>query len=143
MSANREACQRLHRMVAHYLTMYAWKNQLDCIVLQRPHLDIMLGRERVKTARAEWFVEDVRPWFPYAEFLQSAQKPVASIMISRVPFDGYTSLSMSADDRVSWMNGNGIRTAIYVPGADTPTEREMVPLMALLANGLATLDDIY
>ncbi|MCE9565381.1 MAG: hypothetical protein K8U57_25430 [Planctomycetes bacterium] len=90
----REAMRNLHRVVGHYLAIYAWSNNADCIKLQGHSLKEMLGLERFKEAHWDWFKEDINPWFPHASVSWKKSHPMppkkstkllVSITVSRFP----------------------------------------------------------
>jgi hypothetical protein len=73
-------------VIGHFLALQAWTCGVDCIVLEREHLESFLGLERFKRARQEWLMEDLRPWFPHQEKIRRSgtQSSLASLFLSRV-----------------------------------------------------------
>ena len=47
---HRYACQRQHRIVAHYLAVQAWLRKLDCIVLDHVLMEMQVIRLGLSTA---------------------------------------------------------------------------------------------
>ncbi len=122
---HREFCRRQHRVIGHFLALQAWTRGVDCIVLQREHLESFLGLERFKRARQEWLMEDLRPWFPHQQKIRrfGTKSSLASLFLSRVSLDEH------------FPRGPPMTTAQRIAKFHEAT---MVSQLALLASGLAT-----
>src|SRR6266851_4509070 len=136
---HREFCRRQHRVIGHFLALQAWTRGVDCIVLQREHLESFLGLERFKRARQEWLMTDLLPWFPHQVKIHRHGTPssLASLFLSRVSLDEHFPRgSMGTAKRVAKLNPD-IRTCVFkLPGRSKAAEATVVSTLALLASGL-------
>src|SRR2546425_367851 len=80
---HREFCRRQHRVIGHFLALQAWRRAVDCIVLERQHLESFLGLERFKRARQEWLMTDLLPWFPSVAFSSRSSHCSAQVAAAR------------------------------------------------------------
>jgi hypothetical protein len=128
-------------MVAHYVAVEAWTRGLDCVVLERRHLEKMLGLERFKSVRIAWMQQDFEPWFPYQEpfFSTRARSSIGSIFLSRVPLEGVLPAgAMTVAQRVAGAGKAGIRIGVLFGNRNrsAPSESSIVSRLAVLAAGL-------
>ena len=63
----REGARRQHRAIALFAVIQCWLRSLDGLVIDRPHLERLLGLERFKATRVDWLQEDFREFFPHQE----------------------------------------------------------------------------
>jgi hypothetical protein len=139
----REACRRQHRLIGNYLAVEAWCRGLDCIVLNRLHLETLFGLTRLTKARIGWIREDLQPWFPYsAEYgwgrSRSPSWSTATLFLSRSPIKEHLPTGkMSDEDRIKRMAAGSPRTALFTRGkSKIPDDAEMVSRLARFAAGL-------
>ncbi|MGG5891124.1 hypothetical protein ACLF3G_29055 [Falsiroseomonas sp. HC035] len=142
----REACRRTHRVLAHYLAVYSWRHEVDCIVLDRKSVEGLLGIKKISVKRRTWVKADMASWFPYYETMdfQKTNAKLALMILSRFPVPSMLG-AMTTSQRVDKLNQDGRRTRLFV----LPTvpkekfgERQMLTAMNLLAAGLIPLDDL-
>ncbi len=139
---HREFCRRQHRVIGHFLALQAWTRGVDCIVLQREHLESFLGLERFKRARQEWLMEDLRPWFPHQQKIRrfGTKSSLASLFLSRVSLDEHFPRGppMTTAQRIAKLKP-AVRACVFkLPRGAKVHEATMVSQLALLASGLAT-----
>jgi hypothetical protein len=99
-NGHREFCRRQHRVLAAYLSLHVWRAGADFVVIDRRFLERWLYLKRFKKAREEWFLSDVKPWFPYCERLRIGQGTFGSYFLSRRRFDDFPSGRMDDLERV-------------------------------------------
>jgi len=63
----REGARRQHRAVALFTILQCWLRNLDGIVLDRPHLERLLGLRRFKGTRISLKEADFKEFFPFQE----------------------------------------------------------------------------
>jgi hypothetical protein len=140
--AYRDACRRHHRLIGYYLAIVAWARNLDCIVLDRSHLEKLLGLKRFKSVRVRWLCSDLRAWFPHQEayHLTRAPSSISTLFLSRVPISAHLPKgSMTAEQRLAGMAKDAPRTEMFSSSSsEIPEEAEIVLRLALFAAGLDT-----
>jgi len=110
----RDACRRLHRIIANFFAVKAWCRGVDCVILDRKVLNELLTLERIKTVRVEWMRQDMKRWFPYVHSLQYAEKDsVGSLYMSRVPIEDSMSGQMTDNQRAKKMAESGIKALVF------------------------------
>ncbi len=135
-------CRRQHRIIGHYLAVQAWVRRLDCIVLVRSDLEVLLGLRQFKSVRIESLIDDFEPWFPFHKAYYNSRAPssIGSLFLARVPIAEYLSGgTMTTEKRIVAMRPGAPRTERFSKsddGSDVPTESDMVTCLSLLAAGL-------
>lgn len=149
MNSHREACKRQHRVLGHFLAIQAWLRGLDCIVLEREHLEEFLGLERFKGTRVEWLQEDLKPWFAEQTtyFNSKSESSLHSLFLSRVSMTGWLSSdSMTTEKRISQLPERAPKTALFsskVKGKHSSfKEVDIVRYLAILDSGLLSPQDL-
>jgi hypothetical protein len=64
----REFAARRHRILAHYLETYCWRNHADCILITRYELEVYLNLEKFKSERLDWLKADIKDSFPFVTY---------------------------------------------------------------------------
>ncbi len=142
---HREYCRRQHRLLALHLSLETWRSGEDCILLDRNQLEEFSKLERFKSARVQWFLEDVEPWFKYTYPVYSGSAPdsLQSLFLSRVPIDkkfiGGIDDDVDLEELVEWMRKNNVRVNLLssISQLSPLTEEQLVARLALLSSGLA------
>ena len=138
----REACQKEHRLIGHYLAVQAWVRGLDCIVLVRHDLEALLGLKRFRSTRIQWLSDDLKPWFPFQHkyYNSNALSSINTIYLSRVDMDSFLPKgSMTTAKRLREMPESSPKTERFTIGSakrDVPTREEIVSTLAFLNAGL-------
>jgi hypothetical protein len=134
-------------MLGQYLAIQSWIRRLECIVLQRRDLEHFLGLKRFKSARVQWLLEDLTPWFPHQEahYKTGAPSSISSVYLSRVSMASHLpSGSMTVDARLQRMSPTAPKTEkFWVEGFPwrPPTEQDIVSQLAVISAGLAVPQD--
>ena len=134
----RESQARLHRILGAYLSLEAWKNGVDCVVLERKTLLSFLSLERMKNKRIDWLKSDLETLFPYASTTYySKTKAYASLYISRkkMPRNNAIWKPMSTKERVALFKREELAAKII----NLPEEKILLSRMALICNGVEEL----
>jgi hypothetical protein len=145
MEQHRENCRKQHRMIAQYLSVVAWADGLDCVVLARADMERLLGLERFKAARVGWLMHDLRPWFAHqkAYYSTRASGSIHSLFLSRVPIDKHLPEGpMPTARRIAQMGADTPPTRLLSKARRAPTEVQIVSQLALLAAGLTTPQEL-
>lgn len=131
----RESQRRSHKLLGVYLSLWAWKNGVDAVIVTREQLLPFLGLERMKDKRVDWLKEDVKPYFKAAWVTVSANNNVYSTLyLTRGPFPAEVKIGIMSDQkRVEAFAKAGIRAAIV----KVPKEAEIVRLLAAITHGIA------
>lgn len=139
-SPHREACRKEHRLIGHYIAIKAWIRDLDCVVLTRNDLSVLLNLERFRSERIKWLMDDLRPWFPYQEahYLSNSPSSVHSIYLSRKDISEWLPKgSMTTSERIEAMSPFSPKTELFVlPETRVPFKEEIVSFLAFLNAGL-------
>ena len=115
----RDACRRLHRVVANYFAMRAWVAGADCVVLDRKVLNPLLSLERIKEVRVEWMRADMKRWFAHIESLKYAERDsVGCLYLARVPIIDHMATTMTDKQRIKEMEAAGVKCILF----DDPTK---------------------
>jgi hypothetical protein len=61
----REGARRQHRAAAIFAVIQCWLRGLDGVVIERSHLERIIGIERFKKKRVLWLKEDFKEFFPF------------------------------------------------------------------------------
>jgi hypothetical protein len=106
----REGARRQHRVLGTFALLQCWRRGLDGIVVDREHLQRIIGLEKFKEVRIEWLLEDLEDCFPHRKnliYTGSANK-LASLYLSRKSLDGYfVDGSMEDEERVELIQRRG------------------------------------
>lgn len=131
----REAQARLHRVLGVYLSLIAWKEGVDCVVLKRESLLKFLELKRMRNARIDWLKEDLKYLFKDAHTTSYTNSGIyADLYLSRVSIpkiDGIWN-SMQTEVRVKKLTEKGIPAKII----EIPDEKNLLSKMALISNGV-------
>jgi hypothetical protein len=132
----REAARRLHRKIAVYLVLRAWRERAECIALDRTVLKPLLQLRAIQDQHVEWIKNDMAQWFPCIRGLY-AKKSVEVIYFSRVPLGRWMDGKMSDAERVRAMANDGVHAVLidYRDRLET-SEEKITAELALLAGGL-------
>jgi hypothetical protein len=108
---NREGSRRQTRSIGLFLVIYCWVRDLDAVVLNREHLERLLGLQRFKGTRVKWLQDDLKEFFPYQQFLVYPPKDsFAGFFVSRVDLsEHFPSGRMSDSRRCEIMRESGIK----------------------------------
>lgn len=143
MEDYRQACQRQHQVLGHFLAVQAWLRSVECLVLERSDLQTFFDLKRIKEERVHWLKGDLLPWFPHQYMLEQGNSGFSfhSLYLSRVPIsDWIPDGTMTTTARLNSMDENAPRTEVF---AKPPTghrrlqEKDVVRYLALLDSGLA------
>jgi hypothetical protein len=132
----REFIRRSHRLLAAYLAIHAWRNDLDCVALGRRQIVKFWGLERrVEAERLAWLRADVAGYFPHVEILSFAKGgALAAIYLARRPFPvGTFGGRLSSVERVKALTCSGISTAEMI----LPSEAQMLSILTSALHGLS------
>lgn len=122
----REGALRQHRALALFCVVQCWLRQLDGLVIDRPHLERILGLERFKKQRVTWLQEDFKDFFPYQEtfWYQRPGKPFASLYLSKQPFGDFLPVgTMSDSERISGMSKGGPKLELFKIWSEMSSEK--------------------
>jgi hypothetical protein len=80
-------------------------------VIERLHLERLIGLERFKLKRAEWLREDMKSYFPFVRTIDyvGRQNSLASLYACRIAFDLPGSRPMSTKDRLELIRHTGLK----------------------------------
>jgi hypothetical protein len=121
---DREGAKRQHRAIALFAVLQCWMRNLDGIVLDRRHLERLLGLERFRDKRMKWIEADFKDFFPTVEiyyYVEGKQK-FGSLYLSRQELKGLLpDGKMSDKRRIEEIPKNGPRLAMFKVW-DFPTE---------------------
>jgi len=134
----RESQARLHRILGAYLSLEAWKNGVDCVVLERKTLLSFLNLERMKNKRIDWLKSDLETLFPYARnTYYSKTKAYATLYISRKKIPRHSAIwkTMSTTERMALFKREGLTSKVI----NLPEEKILLSKMALICNGVEEL----
>ena len=112
----REGARRQHRAVALFAVLQCWLRNLDGIVLDRPHLERLLGLERFKGTRVFWLKRDFKEFFPFREVYNhtKAKNSFGSLYLSRCELKGVLpDGEMSDGKRIAGIPKDGPRIAMF------------------------------
>lgn len=84
----REFARRQHRILAAYAALKAWQLGVECVRVDRKHLEQLLGVKRLED-RTIWLKNDVASWFPhFTPYYHETEKTwLAGMAFSRVAFN--------------------------------------------------------
>ena len=139
---HRDYWRRQHRILAYYLAHEAWVRGLDCVALERAHLQTFLELRRFKDVHIKWPCSDVEPWFPVTVPVYANNDPnsIHSLYFSRLPIaDSVFEGVMFTIDRIAAMPRRSPKTAMLIgPGSEDefPDEATALSHLAQLAAGL-------
>lgn len=105
----REGARRQHRVVALFAVVQCWLRNLDGVVLERRHLERLLGLERFKGTRVTWLQADLKELFPHqlVYWQKGKNSSLHSIFASRAALDAVPSGSMSTAARLARTTADG------------------------------------
>jgi len=85
----REGARRQHRVIALFAVLQCWIRKLDGVVLNKSHLERLIGLKRIKRNRIRWFLEDVSEFFPYhrEHWHTNSKDSFSYLVLSRLPFE--------------------------------------------------------
>jgi hypothetical protein len=130
----REAHRRKHKLLGTFLALSAWRQGLDCVVLERGQLLPFLDLDRMQDKRVDWVKEDVKHLFPHAlNTCDSKSGVYSTLYLSRfpIPLDAHLG-SMNDAKRVEALAAGGLKSAIV----KIPKEDEIVRLLACVTHGI-------
>lgn len=137
----RDAFRRQNRMVAHWIAVKAWAQGVDCVVIDRSHIQQLYGTVVLKKKKVEWFQEDIRPWFPYQESYYYHGSLPASVFASRLPIKDFLPEGAMVDHtRIERMKHGGPNALVLrdvLKSGDLPEIDEMVKELALYSMGIS------
>lgn len=142
MKDHRQACQRQHRVLGHFLAMQAWLRGVECLALERLDLEMFLGLKRFKEERVRWVGADLKPWFPHQVILEQGSSGFSlhSLYLSRVPINQWLpDGKMTTDARIAAMASEAPKTEAFASpakGKRRLKESDIVRYLALLDSGL-------
>lgn len=86
----REGARRQHRVVALYAVLQCWVKRLDGIIIDRAHLERLLGLKRFKDTRMEWIKEDFLEYFRFVTLYKytHAENSLGSLYVSMKQMEG-------------------------------------------------------
>ncbi|HHQ4788055.1 hypothetical protein ACSZND_15835 [Aeromonas hydrophila] len=131
----RETQARLHRILGAYLSLLAWKEGVDCVVIERDSLLKFLELERMRNARIDWLKEDLKYLFKYAHTTNYTKNGnYATLYLSRVLIPNNDGIwnSMDTESRIKKLTEKGIKTKLI----EMPKEKDLLVKMALISNGV-------
>ncbi|WP_368165533.1 hypothetical protein [Aeromonas sp. R6-2] len=131
----RETQARLHRVLGAYLSLLAWKEGVDCVVIERESLLSFLELERMRNARIDWLKEDLKYLFKYAHTTNYTKNGnYATLYLSRITIPNIKGLwhSMPTNVRIEKLIENNIKTKLI----EIPKEKDLFIKMALISNGI-------
>ena len=147
----REGARRQHRTIALYAALQCWLRGLDGIVIERSHLERLIGLQRFKRTRTQWLREDVRSYFPFVETISyvKPQGSLASLYACRIAFDLHGAKALRTSERLELIRGDGVKMEALVlweqrllpSGIDSlepfvgHDERVLLACLTLLAQG--------
>lgn len=131
----REAHRRAHKLLGVYLSLWAWKQRVDCVILQREELLPFLDLDRMQDKRIDWVKEDVKYLFRHAwNTVDSKTNVYATLYLSRFPFTGAMKAGSIPDaKRVEVFAAEGLKAAI----AKIPKEAAIIRMLASVTHGIA------
>lgn len=96
----REGARRQHRVVALYAVLQCWTRRLDGLVIDRNHLERLLGLKRFKDTRMEWLRADFREYFRHVSLYKytHAENSLGSLYVSMVEMEGVLPAGTMKDD---------------------------------------------
>ena len=142
MDSHRQACQRQHRVLGHFLAIQAWLRGLECFAIERSQLEVFLGLERFKSQRIRWLKQDLAPWFPHqvAFFRSNAESSLSTLYIARVPIESWFSEeSLTTEERIAELDDNAPKTEVFSAppkGRRYLKKADIAQYLALLDSGL-------
>lgn len=138
--AYREHFRREHRRFGLFLLTRAWKQGVDCIVVDRSHLEHHFGVTRVERIRIDWMKEDLESLFPFsAPFFATKGGKFQNLFLSRVPLPTeLTRARMTVERRVKALGDQGVRTGLLprLGHEGSLTAGEVLPYLAAVVHGL-------
>lgn len=131
----RESQRRTHKLLGVYLSLLAWKQGIDCVVLEREQLLPFLDLLAMQNKRIDRVKKDVEYLFPHAFSTENSKTSVyATLYLSRLPFTPEMKTGEMTDaKRVEAFALGGIKSAIV----QIPNEQEIIRVLALVTHGIA------
>jgi hypothetical protein len=106
----REFARRQHRSLGLFLMVQCWVKQTDGLILKRVHLERLISLERFRGERMKWLKTDLKEFFPYQQPLYSGTpETLSKFLVSRVPFDQYSTEQISNPRKQVDPSTNGLR----------------------------------
>jgi hypothetical protein len=137
----RESARRSHKLLGAYLALWAWTNEVDCVVLIPTSLFSYLGlKGSMRSVRLKWMEEDLKKLFPHFKTLQSASnRSFATLILSRmeIPPNAMRG-TMNVFQRVERLEANGLKASFI----GIPPESEIIKMMAELSHGISDFSDL-
>ncbi len=130
----RDANKRSHKLLGMYLALWAWRKDIDCVVLPRSRLLPYLGLQQMRNTRIDWLTEDVKDLFRYSwRTVTTPTEVYGTLYLSRkaIPSSAKEG-SMTDDRRIELLKKAGLSAAI----AAIPPEEQIVSVLALMAHGV-------
>jgi hypothetical protein len=129
----REAHRRTHKLLGVYLALTAWKQGVDCVVLEREQLLPFLDLDLMQDKRIDWVKEDVKYLFPHACTTVDSKNVYATLYLSRLPFPREMQTGMNDSKRVETFTAGGLKAAII----KIPKEPEIIRILGSVTHGIA------
>ena len=128
----REGARRQHRATALFAVIQCWLRNLDGVVIDRPHLERLLGLWRFKATRVEWLQEDFRDFFPHQEvYWYQTPKSFGSLYASRRPIGDHLPIgTMSDAERLAGMSKRGPRLGMLTVWPQPDREKVLAAFAA-------------
>jgi hypothetical protein len=134
--AYREFFRRIHRTMAAYLAMVAWRRNLDCVSIERDEIVRLWGiSKRVENQRLEWLKHDVKPAFAFFKNLNftGRTKKFAGVFLARREFPtGAFDDALSNVKRAQLLTRMGLSAEVI----SLPPEEEMLRVLTTVIHGL-------
>jgi len=102
----REGALRQHRMIGLFSLIQCWIRNLDGVLLQREHLERLIGIERFKNIRIEWLQEDLSEFFSFQETYWHSGRKLGTLILCRKSLDNIPNGRMSDEDRINRIPNN-------------------------------------
>lgn len=133
---NRLEAKKLHGEIGILLTLIAWRNSLECLVIDRREMSLLCGVSQFRDARLNWFREDIETWFPHIKRLIHNKNTFSSIWLSCKPFpsDNVFSDPMADEERI-----NRHAKLLPVSGIISITNLKPIPQVIRIESVLKTL----
>jgi hypothetical protein len=132
--------RRLHRLLGAYLALWAWKNNVDCVVLSREELKSYLGLQgRIENEHSDRLTKAVKEIFSYSEVLYTGTGRYETLILSRCRIPDTLKGEKFDDDHqcAEWLSKQGINTGIV----NIPLESDIIKMMSALSHGISDFSE--
>lgn len=143
-----DSSRRFHRILAHYLALWCWTHNVDCVILDRKHMITLFGMDRFVKGRLDQIDQDVKPWFPtfHVQYRKRGGATGAFLLSRFVIPDSVLSKVGTPTDFARWLGEQDISSELYPEIVDEQAsnlhEDKLVEVMTLIAMGLRTANDL-